>query len=224
MRKLLFILFILFSSSLLFAQQVELKRKWAVSLTGAFVPLPYLNFGLQPGIEYRFSERVSLLTDFTFRIGNKNSNDSDFLNKKYFRVKPELRYWIPGKTNRREYYLALQGSYSFRKFDDNGSFFYDGLGGDSVYYFERASVNSPVTTISLQVGSDTWHKKRVSVDFFMGFGIRFVNTQYSDVVNPQSLPRIRAKEWYGYTNGLQQAGHSSFFHFNTGIRISYHFE
>ena len=224
MRKLFFILFTLFVTSTLIGQKAEPDGKWSVTLTGAFIPVPGGNFGIQPGVEYRFNERLSLLTEVTIRVGNKNVPDSQALNKKYFKIKPQLRYNFSKMKDGSKYYIGLQGSYSIRKFSiARYGFYYDKLPGDSVYFFDVAKVNSPVTTISIQFGTIISPEKKLSVDIFVGIGGRFINTEYTDIEKLRKGIRSRPADGPAFAASYSYFGHVTWLHLNAGLRFIYHF-
>jgi hypothetical protein len=224
MRKaFLFIFFGVFVSFLLNAQKATQENKWAVSLSGALIPLPVQDFGIQPGVAYKINNRLSVLTELTFRVGKKDNPDSEALDKRYFRIRSGLRYNLSGKRKILNPYIGLQCSYAFRKFTDvKYGFYYDDLPGDSVYFYDKAEINSPVATLSFQWGALLYLGEKFSLDLFTGAGLRFINTTYSNVENPvkgfREIPRdeifITA---YKYSGSVVRP------HLEAGVRLIYHF-
>ncbi len=225
MRKVFFMVFGLLVFSSLSGQEVKPEGKWSASLTGAFIPLPEFNFGVQPGLEYRFTNRLSLLTEITIRIGNSADKDAEAINKKYFRIQPEVRYNFYSKKRNRNDYAGLRMSWATRKFDDiNRGFYATSRSGDDGFYYDQAKITSPVITSSLQVGTVFPAGTKVSVDMFLGLGVRFITTDYTDVVNAFAGVRTRPADGrpvfyasYSYEDQL------TWFHMNAGIRGIYHF-
>ncbi|MES1214704.1 MAG: hypothetical protein ABUT20_04230 [Bacteroidota bacterium] len=214
------IIFLVIQPALLFAQDSS-GRKWAVSLMPVHIPLPGNFTGIQPGIEIKFSNHLRFLTDFAFTLPQKK-HDSSALNRKYLRIKPELRYILPYK-GKDLFYIGLQMSYSFRSFNDASGYgyYFDHFPDDSVYYFSSAHIKSPVFTASFQMGTFLFDKKRISLDAFFGLGPRFVNTTYSEIVNLQFLPG--QKQWIALTPSYRRKGNVTLIYLNWGLRFFYHF-
>jgi hypothetical protein len=226
MRKLFFILLLLISTRLL-AQEAKAEEKpeakWFASLTGAVIPFPQWDIGIQPGIAYRINDRFSLLTEITIRVGNKNSPKSEAFNKKYFRVQPELRYNLSGKKKDRNMYAGLRLSYSLRKFTDENGFYSNNNAGDEGFFYDKAAINSPVFTSSIQFGSLFSAGKKISIDAFAGAGARFINTAFANIINPISGVRVKEdgpsiNASYSYEGSLIRL------QLNAGLRLIYHFK
>jgi hypothetical protein len=220
MRKFVVILFLVLSSSL-FAQENSGQKGWAATLTVAAIPISQPGLGVQPGIEYRFNDRFSLLAEITIPLNKKNSKDSLELNKQYIRFKTEIRYSLFPKNKKSHYYTGFQVSSSQRKFTNVAGFYYDERHTDSVFYYDKASINSPVTTVSAQFGTIVT-KGRFAMDVFAGIGARFIHTTISNIENPvrsviMSADGLRLTASYSYK------GNITMFHFNGGIRFMWHF-
>jgi hypothetical protein len=221
MRKFIFILFLLFSASLQ-AQNSNEQKGFAVTLAGALIPISQPGLGIQPGVEYRFNGRYSLLAEATIRVNNKNSKDSSELNKQYFRFKSELRYSLSGKNKKNHMYTGLQVSGSSRKFINQNSFYYDSRNTDSGYYYTKASINSPVTTVSLQFGSII-AKGKFAVDLFTGIGARFIHTTIAGIENPTRSAIRKPDSGPSFTASYSYAGNIIMLHLNGGIRLMWQF-
>jgi len=220
MRKFVLLTGLLFSSVLLKAQE----SKWAVSFSPAIVQSPGIHYGFQPGVEYRFNDRLSLLTEFAFTMQHK---DPSFSHNKFFRVKPELRYALQEKKRGLNCYAGLQASYSFRKWDDisGGCYFNEKMWPDSTTSYDRAAINSSILSFSIQFGTPFSFSEHFSMDVFMGLGMRMIFTHYSNVENAVKNPYTRPTciifphpdpAWY--VNGTVKRLHS-----NLGIRFFYRF-
>ncbi len=140
--------FLIFIFPILLKAQKDLPiQKWAISFTPAIIPLTSnWQFGIQPGVSYQFNTHFSLLTEVTFQTGKNNNSDPSYMDKKYLRIKPEIRYFFSPKPQEFRDYIGLQFSYSVRNFNSNGGYYYDHLGGDSVVHYDQARINSPIVT------------------------------------------------------------------------------
>jgi hypothetical protein len=224
MRKSFFIFILLFVSYSIAAQKAKTENKWTASLTGAIIPLPEFNAGIQPGINYQFSDRLSLLTEITIRVGNKADKDSEAVNKKYFRIQPELRYNFFNKKRKRNDYAGLRLSYAVRKFADiNKGFYAIKRPGDDGFFYDKANINSPVITSSIQFGTMFSAGKKLSIDLFTGIGARFIKTAYTDVVNPIKGMRSRPADGPVFYASYSYDGNLTMFYLNAGLRLMYHF-
>ena len=225
MGKLICSLSLLFITSSAGAQRIFSDGNWGATLAGAMVPLPTFTLGIQPGVLYKISGRVSLLTELTIPVVKNIGDNSGTTNQKYFRIQPEFRYHFPFNMRRNNIYMGLRLSYAIRKFEDADGGFYSDVtpGFDEGYYFDKAQVNSPIMTSSLQVGTITNGNNKITTDVFWGFGVRYINTEYTDVVNPVSGIRNRPADGplfypsYSYNRAV------TWLHVNGGFRLIYHF-
>jgi len=223
MRKTVYTSFLLlFFYSSLTAQSEKKQGGWAATLTAGLIPISQPGLGIQPGFEYRFNDRYSLLAEITIPVNGKNSKDSSELDKKYFRIQSELRYSFLSKSKGSHMYAGLRASRSSRKFINQNSFYYDGRSNDSGYYYNRASIISPVTTFSLQFGA-IFSKKRFAVDVFTGIGARFIHTNITDIQNPVRSLITKAAEGPSFTASYSYKGNVSMLQVNVGIRLIWHF-
>lgn len=219
-----FLLLLLILPATLLAQKDSTQQKgWAVTLTATSVPIGQPGLGIQPGIEYRFNDRYSLLAEVAFRANKNISKDSTEFDKHYLKFKAELRYHLPSNKGRWGHeYFAFQLSHATRTFTTKNGFYYGDLPGDSVYYYSQAAIKSPVTTVSVQFGSIITDG-RFAVDVFAGIGARFINTEISDIKNQTKGIRTRATEGFHFTASYSYAGNKTMFHLNGGIRFMWHF-
>lgn len=200
------------------------EGKWAATLTGAIIPLPKVNIGLQPGIQFYINDRVSVLNEVTIRIGKNDASDSSAFDKKYFRIQPELRYSFYGKSTRFHSYLGLRLSFAGRKyFNIKGGHYLEKSSDDTAIYYNSAKINSPIKTISIQYGIILFENKLFSADMFIGVGARFIRTSFSDVKNP--IRGIVGRP----IDGLQQTSPTNCNYpvsrgqINGGLRLIYYF-
>ena len=207
------------------AQKKTVQGKWTATFTPALIPLPTGGqFGIQPGVEYSINPWLSILTEVTFQTGKNQHNDSIALDKRYLRIKPELRYHFLGRDNRISNYVSLQASYSFRSFSNkNAGYYYDNFSHDSVFAFDEAHIYSPITTFSLQYGIILSDGKRMAADLFAGMGVRFVNTTFKDVINLRLEPNSGSSDTYTSAASYQKKGRLSEMYFNAGVRFMFRF-
>ncbi|MEO5561845.1 MAG: DUF3575 domain-containing protein [Chitinophagaceae bacterium] len=200
-------------------------QKWGVSFTPAVVPAPSINYAFQAGVEYRFTEKLSLLTEFAFVPHYSNSQRA--ADRKYFRIKPELRYIFHHEKQRFQEYFALQVSYAFRHFRDiDGGSYFDGNRVDTIATtFTGAIVNSPISTACIQYGVDFLAASNLYIELFTALGVRNINTKYDSVINPAIAPHYITRDkiflvpdpaWQ-YNTSVYRA------QFNLGVRLLYRF-
>jgi hypothetical protein len=219
-----FLLLLLILPATLLAQKDSTEQKgWAATFTVTSVPIGQPGLGIQPGIEYRFNDRYSLLAEVGFRANKNVSKDSTEFDKHYLKLKAELRYHLPVSKGKWVHeYFGLQLSHASRSFICRNGFFYGDLPGDSVYYYSQAAIKSPVTTASVQFGAIIT-EGRFALDAFIGVGGRFINTQISDVKNQTKGIRTDAAEGFHFTASYSYAGNKTMFHLNGGVRFMWHF-
>lgn len=220
------ICFAVFLTSYLFtpAQKPLQKKTLAITCSPAIQVAPYGQFTVQPGIEYKINEHFSFLTDFAFLL-RKKFVDSSTLNRKFLRIKSEIKYHFPEGWKDFKFYLGLQCAYSFRKFDDLNGGSYANAKMDSTYSFNAASIKSPVFTSTVQMGLE-FFLNHFALSFFQGLGVRVVNTSYSNVVNlgRHAFYEPRGPDYIGptpahYYNGTVVRGQ-----YNIGVRLAYYFK
>ena len=222
MQKLFFIFFMLLSAAL-HGQNDSTQKGWAVTFTGTSIPIGQPGLGLQPGAEYRFNDRWSLLSEMVIRANKTNSKDSSTLDKHYFKFKSELRYNFFSKKERWSHdYVSFQLSWATRKFINTEGYYYDNPHSDSVYYYNKAAINSPVKTVSIQFGSIIT-EGRFAVDAFVGIGARFIHTSIKDVVNPVRSTKETSADGLHFIASYSYTGNITRLHLNGGIRFMWHF-
>lgn len=221
MRRLLPTILIFIFPIFLNAQKGFPQRDWAISFTPAIVPLPGDgHFGIQPGIYYQLNMHLSILAEVTFQIGNHSDPYVD--DKNYLRIKPEIKYFF-SRTKEFGDYLGLQVSFTKRDFRSNYGYYHDHLPDDSVVYYDQARINSPILTASIQFGCLVSLGDAFMLDYFIGAGIRSINTGYTEVVNPHVSQIIEESgRWRtGYDPAYYYSGQQIRFHPNFGIRFLY---
>jgi hypothetical protein len=202
----------------------EPLKPLVISFSPGIVPLPGNPLAINPGIEFFFTHRISLLNEIALQTGKNNNHDSTALNKRYFKYKAEARYYFFAQDKDIiTTFLGVQFSHANRKFDiGKASEYYDRSQHDSIYAFTRASVSSPVNTLTLQIGGTARIANNFYFELSMGCGLRFINTTYSSLVNPKTIEdqgfiNIRPLSSYRYT------GKDTRWQLNLGVRVSYRF-
>jgi hypothetical protein len=197
----------IFIPSIILSQQSHQKRSLALSISPAIVLTPNSQLGIQPGFKYRISGHFLFSTDFAFTLG-KRYFDSLTLHRQFFRIQPSIRYDLSKSAKDIKIYFGLQGSYSFRKFENlvGGSFV--AANGDSTYSFDAATIKSPIFTSTIQIGSEVF-LNNISIEVSYGAGVRIINTSYTNLINaipheyypPGSPDRVGPipAEWYSGT-------------------------
>jgi hypothetical protein len=204
------------------AQKDSSNRKWAFSFTLASVPVPgnWL-IAIQPGVGYQPNPHFLISAEVAFQTGRKNDPDSIFMEKKYVRIKPEIKYFFSDSKGFKDYF-GVQFSYAIRSFISGKGYYYNHLPGDSVVHYDQARINSPIITSSIQLGSLMVVVRSFMLDFFIGAGLRSINTDYAETVNPQ--PGHRPKHLGGIPltePSYYYPGSQIRFQANFGIRILY---
>ena len=219
MRKVIFFA-LLFSFIKVSGQESRL----GVGVSPTILNITSNRIAVQVGAEYGFNERWSILTDFV--VGLKKNPPTNVSDEKFFRVKPEIRYFLSDRKAYSHAYLGLQVSYSGRSWKDgDGSYFEEDLSEDSAITYQSASVRSPVFTASVQGGTVIPIGENFGLDFFAGFGVRIINTTYSDVqgVGKMQAPRPVCTVMFSPDPAWLVNGTVVRPHFNTGLRVIYRF-
>lgn len=206
------------------AQQHVPSARWTAGLTLGILPVPGSGLGIQPSIEYYFTDRFSLMTDITLQTNKKNNDDSLAFDKKYFRVRPEFRYILSDPEKVVRFYAGLQGGFANRSFTTlKHGFYYTDKNSDTVWAFDRGRVNSPIITVSLQLGLLIVNKGPLSADIFMGSGARFITTRFSDLVNLHTERRSFGYEFFTVKKAYNQLGRIVRSHYTAGLRLIWRF-
>jgi hypothetical protein len=214
-----FLLLLLILPATLQGQTDSTQKGWAATLTAALIPIGSTAVGIQPGVEYKFNDRLNLLSEITFSVGRKNKGLLQ--DRHYMRFKSELRYNYFNKRKKNFHeYTGLMLTWASRRFIDSNGYYYETRHSDSAVFFDKAKLKSPITTISVQSGCII-ADGRLGVDVFMGFGIKLVNTTITEIANPRK--GIVETRGFHFPAAYNYAGNTSWFHFNAGIRLIWHF-
>lgn len=218
--KLLSFLFLVALSQISMAQKTPTVKSWSAGLT-TNIALPGSAYvALQPCTEIEFTNRVSLVAGYSFKFIDVDKSEKSITNEKYGRFLVEGRYRFTKRADRAAFYTSLQMTRSKRKFTQEDGYFLYEYDDDSTTYFTRADVNSPVTTLSLQLGFNSRGVKRFFVDFFGGMGIRFTNTRFNNIVG-KTRELVFQRKHYDWDTGLETGRPASFIHLTAGLRLFY---
>lgn len=109
-------------------------KRFAISFSPGSVPFPGDPLSLQPGVEFFFTPRISLLNEIGLQTERNKDFDSTALNKRFFKYKAEARYYLSDGVRRVNTYFGLQFTAAKRKFDvGKTDRYYDTFQDDSVY-------------------------------------------------------------------------------------------
>ena len=233
MNPKLFLLIVSFTCCLtLNAQDSDFKKRnkknnasesWSAGIALGIIPLPDNQGSLLPGIEYFISDQFSVYNEIALQLNKNDHADSAVMNKKYFRYKAEFRYYFSSFGITGYPFLGLQFTTAARKFDIGkpGKYF-DRSPGDSAWFFDNASVNSPFITTSLQVGLARRLVEELFMESSIGYGVKFVNTEYNQVSN------LRKDKVSGFLNfkpvaSYRYIGKTTQSHFTFFMRLYYRF-
>lgn len=223
MRRIaLSILLLCATAPILVAQQDSAANKTRISfsLAPAFLPIRSMNGGFSTGTEIRFSEKLAFFTELSFYPGSRNNADSTGMHKKYLRIKPELRYYVPSRPNHPSVYFALQYSHASRSFDnERGGYYFLKGRTDSVNSYDRIHIKSPIQTFATIMGVMFSVGDQLMIDYFFGMGLRSVNTSYSDAENLHMTGYSPLKGLFHFNGAYQYEGLRTGMHLTTGIRF-----
>lgn len=237
-RHLALFSFLLLSYSIKAQFTATNDSKWGIIFNPSLTSNPTPSFALQPGVEYRLSDRFYVLTDFAFPVITLYRDSLS--HRKYFRVKPEIRYvfnpirqrrrgffnWFLSNTLDVSNYIGVQFSYSYRSFrDENGGRYYAQKRNDSIVVaFDNADIKSPVFTGSFQYGALYTIDDNFYLDVFAGVGFRTISSRYSNVTNPH-VERYWARGNHNYfVKAYMYPWSITRPHITGGVRLIYRFD
>lgn len=197
-------------------------KRFLISISAGNVPLPGTNTSILPGAEVYILPRVSLYGEIALLTGKK-SLDSTAVDKKYFRYKAEIRYYLSKKEPVVKPYIGIQYTNATRSFNVNkADIYYEQNQTDSVYKYDRAYIISPVKTLTVQLGTAIRIWKGIYGEIAGGYGFRFINTEYTELVNLRKERRvgflfIKPISSYRYIGSMTRS------QLNLNFRLSYRF-
>jgi hypothetical protein len=231
-RLLLIVLLLLTPAMHLRAQEEGVKKiskkendllRWSAGIALGITPLPDNQLSLLPGVEFFINDKFSVYHEIAVHVNKNQHADSGVLNKKYFRYKAELRYYFSASSLWSHPYFGIQFTTATRKFDiAKGGNYFERKENDSAWAFSSASVSSPFSTASVQVGLVKNLAEELFLESSLGYGFKIINTEYSSVSNLRKenyrgLFAIKPAAAYRYPGRTIQSQFTFF------MRLSYHF-
>jgi hypothetical protein len=198
-------------------------KRWTAGMAMGITPLPDNQASLLPGIEFFISERFSVYNEIALHLNKNHHADSSVMNKKYFRYKAEGRFYFTSSTIWSRPFIGLQFTTATRKFNiEKGGNYFERKQTDSTWLFDRASVNSPFLTGSLQLGLSKRIAEELFIETSIGYGLKFINTEYNETIN---LRKDRFGGWFAIkpASSYRYIGHTTQSHFTLFIRLFYRF-
>jgi hypothetical protein len=169
---------IIFLSAIICGQksfgQDSASRFSVVVSPALFAPV---SVAVQGGIQYRVSNRFSLLTEVALPIFYPKSTDYEEI--KYWRTGIEIKY-RHAKLKPSKGYLSLQTNYLYRKLIDRDESIVHRKHGEFIY--EGATIKSPVLSTAFKIGFEVPSGKHFFADAFIGMGARMIFNQYSSKI------------------------------------------
>jgi hypothetical protein len=170
-----------------------------------------LNYGFR-GSMSRSAHPYNLPTLFTPQMDPPNYYD-----KCYGKYRLEIRKYIWSRKII-NLYVGVEGFYIPYTYQvAQGQ--YVGLDGEE-YVFDNAHVHKDIKGGDLKFGCALRFKFRVTVEGFVGIGMRIVNRTYSDFTNRQVYNGSNTK-YDKYTENTVNEGEERLFHLALGIKIGY---
>jgi hypothetical protein len=144
------------------------KYKHAATIT--LTAFPY-SIGVQPGFQFRMGGNFDVLTEGAF-ASTKRAGDYNRL--KIIKLVSELKYYSAKPFAGR--YYSFQAGYISRRFteSDTGWYFKD----TATIGYSSAGIRSNISFVSLKLGREINPGAKVFLDFFVGLGVRYVQTSY----------------------------------------------
>lgn len=220
MRTILCLLFCLFFTSRIFAQNNSngKDRKYAITMSVAVFPY---KSGIQPGFQVKLGKRFDFISDCGFTLtakGNSQYNEMHFL-----KFASELKY-RPGHSVAGRYF-SLQTGYIRRKFQAKDSGWYWRKDSSDAIGYSSASINSPVLFAAIKWGREVKVGDKFFLDFFLGVGARYISTTYdAKDIHAIGLPggeRDNIFELAGYS--WEHEEDQMKFHATAGVRLGMRF-
>jgi hypothetical protein len=146
----------------------SIKYKYGATITPTAFPY---SAGIQPGFQFRMGRKINLISEAAFSSA-KNNIKYDRIN--VLKVVSELKYFrdkaFAGS------YFSFQAGYISRKFisKDSGVYFKD----TAMVGYRSATIKSPVSFVAIKCGREI-NVHKIFVDFFLGIGVRYVQTSYN---------------------------------------------
>lgn len=201
------------------------RTSWGFTFTPSVVNTHSPHYGLQAGAECRFGSRLSLVTEFTTLAGGKPQTSAS--DEQFFRIKPELRYFLSGDKRHRGNYAGISLSYSARSWKANskGNYWEGKFYQDSAITYQSAALRSPVFTSAAQLGTLFTIGEHLGIDLFLGAGVRVIRTTYTDVQGAGKTYSVfpKCKIMFSPDPAWWVNGTITRFHCHAGLRFLFRF-
>lgn len=174
MKTVLCLLFCLFCTPPIFAQNnsIDKNRKYGITMSAAIFPY---KFGIQPGFQIKLGKRFDFVTDYGFTLRGRGNNQYDETH--FFKLGTELKYHSGHFVTER--YFSLQTGYISRKFQAKDSGWYWKKDSSDASGYGSASIISPVLFAAIKWGREIKVGEKFFLDFFLGIGARYIRTNYN---------------------------------------------
>jgi len=200
MRSIKRIMIFLFLDGILFSQGTFCQNTDHVILK--FAPLslidpygPHVHFGL----EFISKGKIAFESDFSIYIPNIYFNDETprISNRKGFKLKPEIRFFLNGETvkekNNRGLYLANEVFFVKDNYKRGDTFRgYDQELDTTYIYFDYEIIDRYEIGDNLKIGYQVIIKEKLIIDSFLGLGLRYYNAKYDyEITDEICCPTMR---------------------------------
>ena len=151
-------------------------------------PIDPLISSVQLGLEYRFNHRYALEASYYQWIPSVMPLLRNKENEKLLKYKVEVKYFFQDQV-----YIGVEYGYFNYSYDYADDYFTPLTQEDEVanlYRYESATFNKTVNMYNVKFGVQQVLRKHPKwlFDGFAGVGIRTVNIDYTNVVNPLQVP------------------------------------
>jgi hypothetical protein len=216
--KIIFLL-ILFSVSFNAVSQKSFKTwKYNIIDKGSYLKLNALSIAdlslptIQPGYEYKFSDRLGAEIAIGIPLGfiGKRKTDSTFF--KYYKLRSTLKYY----TNRKDKYFGFEIFYTHAKYSRYYNSYYLGKKGPR-YISDYTISKKSVFGCDVKTGKNFLLSNKMFLESFVGIGIRFVNINLPVNINPKK------QEYYNnhFLQIIDIVGAKITPHITFGLQLSY---
>lgn len=148
------------------------SSRFSIVLSPAlFVPV---TAAIQGGIEYRTSNRTSVLVEAAVPVFNPKNEQYEKID--FLRTGMEFKYFLRSDSSISKY-VSIQSNYLCREFTDKDQAFY--YTKKETFSYTNAVIKSPVLSTALKIGTELRAGKKLFFDAFVGAGLRFIFTDYN---------------------------------------------
>jgi hypothetical protein len=220
-QKQLLISALLFVNLSAHAQQDSfLLQRISVVISPALLSSYNIVAGLQTGVQYRFNEKWSGVSEIAFPVQNSNSLRIESV--RYLRIGAEIKRFGNNNMRRHKRYFSLQTRYAFRRWQEvSDDYYYERKILDSVVFYDKANIKTPVLSMALKLGLEFHLGRRFMIDWFSGAGARTIFTTYKKVEGARrELKPLRARG--GFVISAVDYNYTvTRFHYVSGFRLGY---